>query len=74
MPLNSLIQNEVISEWTLLGYAFANQIGFFLRPTQALDTQVSRQKVVTLEMPTISGLLLPQVLCGNQGDVDLVKT
>lgn len=74
MPLNSLMQNKVISEWTLLGYAFANQIGFFLRPAQALDTQVSRQKVVTLEMPTISGLLLPQVLRGNQGDVDLVKT
>lgn len=58
----------------VLGYAFSNQIVFSLRPTQALDTQVSRQKVVILEIPTVSVLLLPQVPCGKQGDVDLVKT
>lgn len=49
----------------MVEYAFANQIGFLQRPTQASDTPVSRQWVVTLEMPIISFLLLSQVPNGN---------
>ena len=58
----------------MLEYAFANQIGFLQRPSRASDTPVSRQQVVTLAMPIISCLLLPQAPHGNQCDGDLVKT
>ena len=56
----------------MLACAFANQIGFVQRPTQALDTQIHSQQVVTLEMPTINRLLLSKVPGGINGD--LVKT
>lgn len=52
----------------MLEYAFANQIGFLRRRARASDTPVSRQQVVTLAMPIISCLLLPQVQHGNQCD------
>lgn len=55
-------------------YAFAYQTGFLQRPTQALDTPVSRQWVVTLEAPVIRCLLLPQAPRGNQCDGDFAKT